>query len=785
MTIHTHQSQPAQARSLFRRTLVQQALMAALAASACGAAQAANDWTGAVDRDWNNPGNWSAGVLPPQPGGNSAGIFNVSTGNTALLEGGSSANFEHGLYVGHGSGASGVVDIVVPADTNSELFAGYGDGGGQDPALAPLAVGADPRLRVGDAGGTGTLTMDVRSHTDSPPNMGRIPVYPSGLGVGLGAGSVGRVDALGAGKQPWEFGYTSPNAIAFRNTSTRTIVGGSGGSGQVRVDGAGLVFQTSYANPPAGSDPLRYLAVGEGSGSVGQIDVLGGGKFASDLAGNYGETSPAKAATYPYSFIGKDGGAGRVTVTAASDPANTRAQTGFNSGLRLGHQGGAGQLHILEGGKSLVSNGNMPSMAAGSCSTGQGHADFPAALQISDGAAASSGLVRVQGAGSELRVAGTISDDSPLTVSRDQVGQVRIGSAGALVAANGGVAKVGLARWEMPSPTPPDYRMYGVLSHLGGLGPIHVSGTGRVVYGAEGGSPGAPPGRIEARLIHLADADSQLVFNITGSMDYNLPLTGAGQIVQQAGETTLSATLAAPPSLDPSLWVLDATPACAPDLTAPTHQGGFAGKVDVQGGRLTLPASNLLPNLAATRVRSGGVLMQGGTWQTLGAVTLEAGGTLQLTAGATPAATDASAATQWTGGGGVVQMDTVLGADGSASDVLRISGAISGTTYLQINNLGGAGAATTDGILVVQADQANAANSFALQGGGPVQAGGFNYSLQQKGNNWYLVSGSGGGTLPVSVAVPVSSGAALLALGGLLAALGARVLRRPRKPGAA
>jgi len=29
------------------------------------ASAGANTWTGAVDGDWNNPGNWSDGIVPP------------------------------------------------------------------------------------------------------------------------------------------------------------------------------------------------------------------------------------------------------------------------------------------------------------------------------------------------------------------------------------------------------------------------------------------------------------------------------------------------------------------------------------------------------------------------------------------------------------------------------------------------------------------------------------------------------------------------------------------------
>jgi outer membrane autotransporter protein len=178
-------------------------------------------------------------------------------------------------------------------------------------------------------------------------------------------------------------------------------------------------------------------------------------------------------------------------------------------------------------------------------------------------------------------------------------------------------------------------------------------------------------------------------------------------------------------------------------------------------------------------------LAQGGTSQSLGAVTIT-GGALQLTGGATPAATDVTTASTWAGAltaasAGEARLDTVLGTDGSPSDVLNISGAITGTTLLRINTLGGAGAQTTgNGIRVVQGSAANAsapAASFALAA--PVIDNGFEYTLKKTGNDWYLVSSpykAGAATTPV----PALSWLGLLALSALLAAGAPGALRRRR-----
>lgn len=107
---------------------------------------------------------------------------------------------------------------------------------------------------------------------------------------------------------------------------------------------------------------------------------------------------------------------------------------------------------------------------------------------------------------------------------------------------------------------------------------------------------------------------------------------------------------------------------------------------------------------------------------------------------------------------GVAKIDTVVGDSSSASDVLHITGGTTGTTILQINNLGGTGALTTgNGILVVQVD-GSSSGTFTLPGGALI-VGQFLYSLQKTGNNWYLQSQANTGTVQVSKTVVGPEGA--------------------------
>lgn len=114
--------------------------------------------------------------------------------------------------------------------------------------------------------------------------------------------------------------------------------------------------------------------------------------------------------------------------------------------------------------------------------------------------------------------------------------------------------------------------------------------------------------------------------------------------------------------------------------------------------------------------------------------------------------------------GSALMIDTVLGGDGSATDLVVIGGDSAGTTELAVTNAGGAGAPTTVGIRVV--DVQGASNgSFVLDSavtspvtGEPiVVAGAYGYALRRgddagmgTSDDWYLQS-----SLPGSAAVTI------------------------------
>ncbi|WP_037387175.1 autotransporter outer membrane beta-barrel domain-containing protein, partial [Serratia sp. DD3] len=99
----------------------------------------------------------------------------------------------------------------------------------------------------------------------------------------------------------------------------------------------------------------------------------------------------------------------------------------------------------------------------------------------------------------------------------------------------------------------------------------------------------------------------------------------------------------------------------------------------------------------------------------------------------------------YVGNNGLLVMNTQLGDDSSLTDKLVVAGNTSGSTRVQINNAGGIGAQTLEGIEVVRVG--GESNGEFVQNG-RIVAGAYDYTLgrgSQAGTagNWYLTSKSG------------------------------------------
>ncbi len=201
-----------------------------------------------------------------------------------------------------------------------------------------------------------------------------------------------------------------------------------------------------------------------------------------------------------------------------------------------------------------------------------------------------------------------------------------------------------------------------------GTGTIDIATTadseGAINIGGAAGQAAAKAGTLSAGKIKFGAGNGALNFNhIENNYDFGIALEGNGTVSQiGSGKTTLT-----------------------------TNQTGFTGKTLVQSGILAVDHT-----LGGTMDVSGGRLQGIGT---IGDTVLSKGGVI--------AVSNASLGTltvdgDYTGKGGLLEIETVLGDDTSATDKLVITGNSSGDTDVRVINRDGLGAQTDKGIKIIE-----------------------------------------------------------------------------------
>lgn len=167
-------------------------------------------------------------------------------------------------------------------------------------------------------------------------------------------------------------------------------------------------------------------------------------------------------------------------------------------------------------------------------------------------------------------------------------------------------------------------------------------------------------------------------------------------------------------------------------LTLTSAGNTYTGATDVAQGTLKAGAAYTFSSASAHTVASGSVLDLAGYSQTV--ASLNNSGAVNL-GGSTPGAV-LKVTGPYVGNNGKLGVSTVLGADGSATDKLLLSGTgaiASGSTSVLITNAGGLGAQTgAKGIEVIGTENGASLQpgSFTLAGG-HVDAGAYEYRLTQ------------------------------------------------------
>ena len=454
---------------------------------------------------------------------------------------------------------------------------------------------------------------------------------------------------------------------------------------------------TVVASPGAEANNLSV-----GANGTGMLTIQNGGTLV-DQSGAVGNL-PGGAGTMIVTGAGSSwtnvdnivvGGLGTGTFTIQNGGSAQDGTTASSTGGSIGQSAGSTGTVMVTGAGSSWINGpsggfNIGSFGTGTLTIANGGRVIditPLVTNIGNGAG-SHGTVTVTGAGSLW------SDIAGIRIGNLGTGALTIADSGNVIA---------------PIVT--------IAANAGSTGTLNI--------GAGAGDPAAAPGTLTAPSVAFGAGTGTINFNHT-SADYVFApaISGGGTVNVLAGTTILTA------------------------------DNSYTGGTKVSGGTLAVGdfahPSAALSGGGPITVGSGGTL--GGYGSVTGPVTNSG---VIAPGSATPGFSGSPMGAftingNYTGVGGTMAINTVLGGDGSPSDKLVISSAgttATGNTTVRVTNVGGGGAETTgNGIQVVSAvgGATTAPGAFALPAG-ELRAGAFDYDLFRGGvsgspNDWFLRS---------------------------------------------
>ncbi|MCD9087686.1 autotransporter domain-containing protein [Stenotrophomonas sp. SY1] len=552
------------------------------------AVQAQNAWVGGVSNEITDLDNWADGQSTGEIGD---ALINGNTPNLPVWTIGKpsvSPNFSetylyvNSLTIGDGSGSNGLLTVNTLLADSYRQAQFYVQSSGTS---TPITVGAD--------GGTGVLTFNLHNGVPQQGTVLNIESRgeQSGFVVGKGAGSSGTVSIQGLGNSLYAQSMSNPlsSGKVVWNEANH-IIGSDGGTGTVTVQDASWITQHGASDPVSGYPTGSTLTLGTGSGSVGNVNILAGGKLHTGVYPSPGYRTS--------DVIGADGGNGALTVSGVNAEGYA-SNANFSGGLDIGNGLDAvGTANVLSGGKLLTYVGEQ---SLHDPVTG-GFVTAPTAQIGLDGG---TGQATVSGSGSIWYVAGATSEYSNRHIDNDgvdpddsseyiypvqddlldqTVGHLHVGvsGTGSLTIADGGVVALGTAYLgNVYETTPTDqYSYYGLLQFDEGQGTLFLgetaTGNGTLNIGAAAGQAAAASGELRAGMIQFGPGAGTVVLNHTNTAYvFSTPLVGNGVLANHAGTTWLQ----------PHTPVPLPTPPPSPQ---PTDNSGFTGTTELYGGTLGL-----------------------------------------------------------------------------------------------------------------------------------------------------------------------------------------------------
>nr|WP_327212971.1 autotransporter outer membrane beta-barrel domain-containing protein [Yersinia aldovae] len=466
-----------------------------------------------------------------------------------------------------------------------------------------------------------------------------------------------------------------------------------------------------------GNDALILTAILANNGKQSNdlsAQVTGSGDLAFDSA-NDGSTASLSNSTNSYTGatwvrsgnlrLDADSALGQTSLLAMSNLTNvdlngtqqTVGELATETGSTLNFNGG--KLSVTGGGQvdgALVGNGEL-ALTAGTLSVTQGNSGFTGSTDIASGATAH--LYQVQGLGS-----GNINNNGLLNLdsSAGVLSNVLTGSSGNVLLTNNSNIQLAGNNSGYSGSFSTDAGTVLTANNAQNLGASSVVNSGELVL----------------------DTASQWSLTNTISGSGTLVKRGSGTVIVEG--STVSAGLT---TIEQGLLQLGSSAVTSTLLL---------DEVPSTGSLVMTVASNVVNLASNVLVTATGSL--GGYGQVTGNV--ENRGNLimpnALTGGDFGTFTIDG---NYTGVNGTVVFNTILAGDSSVTDRLLITGDTAGQSYVTVNNIGGNGARTSEGIKIINVG-GNSAGEFTLNG--RAVAGAYEYFLYQGGvssptdGDWYL-----------------------------------------------
>jgi fibronectin-binding autotransporter adhesin len=631
-----------------------------------------------------------------------------------------------------------------------------------------IAGVAFPAFAQNWTGGSGNWSVDGNWDSNTQPNSASNVLVGTGNATITGAAAADNVEIQSGGVVTVDGSGASLTAAETRISGGAITIrdGGSVTNDSGIVAGMATVSGTDGSGNASTWTNNNYFTVGEGG--AGTLNILNGGKLivGSDTWLGYDYFGEARVSGSGSSWENT----GRVTI----DNGILRIDDGGHVSNGLGTVGasGHGEVEVSGAGSTWV---NSDQLTVGSYGSGTMLIEAAAAVTSKQGYVGAGpgvvGEVTVTGPGSRWDIT-----DSSLTLGNYGSGSIIIED-GALVSVKGGVW---LGGWASSSGTLTVNGLPGARGILetnflrGGLGTADITLDGGILRATEN----------KASFIYNLGAVT--LGNGGGIVDtnaYNIgiapELTGTGGFTKDGlGRLTLTGENTYLGNTTISLGTLQlGDGGTTGSILGDVNNNGilafnrsddviFGGTLAGTGGvhqigsgmtRLTADNSALagvsqVQNgiLSVNGLLGGTMEVRGGRLQGIGRVgdtTNFAGGTIAPgnSIGTLTVAGD------YTGSGGTLEIETVLGGDASATDKLVVTGNTSGNTDVRVINLGGVGAQTTQGIRIIEVGGVSAGNftllgNYTFQGEQAVVAGAYAYRLYQGGvstpadGDWYLRS---------------------------------------------